>query len=1580
MKKILCFIAVALMGVVAFAQTVTLTFTGRDAADHYVQLNRVTITNLTKGWSETIYWPDTTLIMQNGSGIDESVANGGFALSQNNPNPFSGTTDVNLTVVDAGAVTLEIVDGNGKIVGTHRMYPEIGTHQFRVSLSAAGTYVMTARQNGKTSSIKMVCNGGGSTNAIEYLGMVQTITYVLKSTTTNPFNFGDQMEYVGYATINGTEVESQRITQAQGTSQTFVLQFPVVQHQTPTVTTTVVSNVTETSATCGGIVTADGGTNVIVRGVCYSTSPAPTTADNHTTDGSGTGSFTGSLTGLTAGTTYYVRAYATNSVGTAYGNEVSFTTTIAAQLPTVTTTAASNVAETSATCGGIVTTDGGDNVIVRGVCYSTSPAPTAADNHTTDGSGTGSFTSSLTGLTAGTTYYVRAYATNSVGTAYGNEVSFTTTVAAQLPTVTTTTASNVAEATATCGGTVTTDGGANVIVRGVCYSTSPAPTTADNHTTDGSGTGSFTSSLTGLTAGTTYYVRAYATNSVGTAYGNEVSFTTTAIPTTQDGQPCPNTPTLTDIDGNTYNTVQIGQQCWMKENLRTTHYANSSAIEQGSSTSTTTPYWYYPNNDANNMSTYGLLYNWVAVMNGASSSNNNPSGVQGLCPSGWHLPSEVEWTQLTDYVSSQNLYMCNSDIDYIAKAMASTIGWNSNSNTCAVGNTPDENNATGFSAMPAGGYFVNGINNSFGAYAYFWSTTEHNDTRAYRLRLTSAHAYVSHSDNEKVGGFSIRCLKDNGSSTTYNLPTVTTNAVSNVAETSATCGGNVSSDGGATVTARGVCWSTSQNPTTSSSHTTDGSGMGSFTSSLTGLTASTTYYVRAYATNSIGTTYGNEVSFTTTTGSSAQDGQPCPGTPTLTDVDGNTYNTVWIGQQCWMKENLRTTKYADGTSILVGPSCTQTSTKGYWYYPNKDSSNNSTYGLLYNWKAVIRNTSATPSTNPNRLQGICPTGWHVPSNAEWTQLTDYVSSQSQYICGSSNTHIAKSLATQTGWVNSSEDCAIGNTPNANNATGFSALPAGYCQDAFGYGAFFWLWNSYEYHIGGTVATLWHSTESPSDLSPSDLCNKPCASVRCIKGDGNTVQTLPAVQTLGTSYLATIAICGGNVTDDGGATVTARGVCWSINHNPTIGNSHTTDGSGTDRFTSTLTGLAGNTTYYVRAYATNSIGTAYGEERSFTTFSTQGATIILEAHDVWQDGSGYQLLLDANATAYGSIIPESGPLTSSGDADAATYAAFEYKIPQNADGATTTSNIVLNGSATITIPAGYYDFCITNPTPGDRIWIAGGDDGRKDNFYFDDGKIYHFYISMNEGYDNVTLNTFNSNLTYGQPCQDTPTLTDIDGNTYNTVQIGNQCWMRGNLRTTHYADNTPIAQGNDISDNIPYWYYPDNNPSNRGTYGLLYNWPAVMHSAPSSNTNPSGVQGICPTGWHVPSNAEWTQLTDYVSSQSQYCYDGNSLQIAKALSSNTEWIIEDEYIYEGAVCIDQLRNNATGFSALPAGGAALYYYDCTYNFGISASFWSATEKESAYAYIRFLVANSSEVGGEDYDYNKYVALSVRCVKN
>ena len=127
-----------------------------------------------------------------------------------------------------------------------------------------------------------------------------------------------------------------------------------------------------------------------------------------------------------------------------------------------------------------------------------------------------------------------------------------------------------------------------------------------------------------------------------------------------DNQPCTGATTVTDFDGNIYNTVQIGQQCWMKENLRTIHYSNGTYIPLGSSTSTTTAYRYYPNNDQSNVSTYGYLYNWKAVMGDSSSSSRNPSGVLGICPIGWHVPSDSEWTRLTDYVSSQSQYVCGN--------------------------------------------------------------------------------------------------------------------------------------------------------------------------------------------------------------------------------------------------------------------------------------------------------------------------------------------------------------------------------------------------------------------------------------------------------------------------------------------------------------------------------------------------------------------------------------------------------------------------------------------------------------------------------------------------------------------------------------------------------------------------------------------------------------------------------------------------------------------------------------------------------------------------------------------------------
>ena len=296
----------------------------------------------------------------------------------------------------------------------------------------------------------------------------------------------------------------------------------------PTVTTTPVTNIHQTYAWGGGNVTNTGGLTVFERGICWSTSHNPTTSDSHGCNGTGTGSFTITMGDLTGNTTYYVRSYAINSVGFAYGNEVSFTTSDDGTLPTVTTNTITNITQTAATGGGNVTNTGGSTVTARGVCWSTSHNPTISGNHTINGTGTGSFTSSITGLTSNTTYFVRAYATNGSGTAYGSEECFTTSNDGTLATVITNPVTTFTQTSALGGGVVTSTGNSTITERGVCWSTSHNPTTNNNHTNAPNGTGldEFTVVMNSLTANTTYYVRAYATNSFGTAYGNEVSFTT----------------------------------------------------------------------------------------------------------------------------------------------------------------------------------------------------------------------------------------------------------------------------------------------------------------------------------------------------------------------------------------------------------------------------------------------------------------------------------------------------------------------------------------------------------------------------------------------------------------------------------------------------------------------------------------------------------------------------------------------------------------------------------------------------------------------------------------------------------------------------------------------------------------------------------------------------------------------------------------------------------------------------------------------------------------------------------------------
>ena len=190
-------------------------------------------------------------------------------------------------------------------------------------------------------------------------------------------------------------------------------------------TTDSASQVTSISATVGGNISSDGGGSITARGVAYSNQSRPTLANSVLALGSGTGAFSGQLTSLSASATYYIRAYATNSAGTAYGEERTFTTP-APSVPTLGTQVATGITQSGAISGGNITSDGGSMVTHRGVVYGTVPGPTLSNSFTQNGSGVGSFSSTLSGLAPNTTYYVRAYATNSVGTAYGNEISFIT--------------------------------------------------------------------------------------------------------------------------------------------------------------------------------------------------------------------------------------------------------------------------------------------------------------------------------------------------------------------------------------------------------------------------------------------------------------------------------------------------------------------------------------------------------------------------------------------------------------------------------------------------------------------------------------------------------------------------------------------------------------------------------------------------------------------------------------------------------------------------------------------------------------------------------------------------------------------------------------------------------------------------------------------------------------------------------------------------------------------------------------------------------------------------------------------------
>lgn len=288
--------------------------------------------------------------------------------------------------------------------------------------------------------------------------------------------------------------------------------------------------------------------------------------------------------------------------------------------------------------------------------------------------------------------------------------------------------SNIKQSTAQGGGNITDDGGATLTMRGVCWSKQQSPTIADSKTTDGYATGNFTSSITGLTPNTVYYVRAYATNAKGTGYGNEVMLTTL-----QD------TLTVNDIDGNLYHTVTIGSQVWIVENLKVTQYNDGTPIPLVTvganwGTLTTPAYCWYNNSYATYGAVYGALYNWYAINTGK------------LCPPGWHVPTSAEWAVLTDYLGGE------SEAGGKLKEIETTH-WASPNNGAT--------NETGFTALPGGSRYNNGafqLNVTFNG--LWWSSTEYSASNATYLSMSYNNNIAWSNGNYKEAGFSVRCIKD----------------------------------------------------------------------------------------------------------------------------------------------------------------------------------------------------------------------------------------------------------------------------------------------------------------------------------------------------------------------------------------------------------------------------------------------------------------------------------------------------------------------------------------------------------------------------------------------------------------------------------------------------------------------------------------------------------------------------------------------------------------------------------------------------------------------------------------------------
>ena len=506
-------------------------------------------------------------------------------------------------------------------------------------------------------------------------------------------------------------------------------------------------------------------------------------------------------------------------------------------------------------------------------------------------------------------------------------------------------------------------------------------------------TGDFSVDLSGLTSEESVYYVAFIADSLGgVTYGDTLNFEMPCDPLPSDLTGC-NNGTLTSLNyqGYDYQLVEINGECWFAENLRSENYNDDTAIPSGLedgpwSTTTDGAVTVFDEGGADeafNLAQFGRLYNWYAVNTG------------NLCPSGWHVPSDTDFTALIESLGGE------------------LVAGEKMKSACASLFPLSDTNESGFSALTGGSRNIGGefdLNGSFHPLLYpytdgypwgfFWSSSPSESDAWYR-RLSSTAVDANRISGDVRFGHSIRCVRDPLVAESYDA--------TDIDDDTSTLQGKVLQDGGSNVIATGFKWGLQADLSNAADTTVTMATDSTFAAVLTGLTEDVTYYFSAYATNASGTTYGDTLSFFV-----AQPSYPC-GDLTSVSYQGYDYNIVAIGTQCWFAENLRNANYNNGSAITIGldQAAWSTNTDGaVTVYDNDEATYLADYGRLYNWFAV--NTG-----------NLCPSGWHVPTNAEWTTLTDGLG----------------------GLLNAADALrsSFSDTPawDGTNSSGFSAVAAGY---------------------------------------------------------------------------------------------------------------------------------------------------------------------------------------------------------------------------------------------------------------------------------------------------------------------------------------------------------------------------------------------------------------------------------------------------------------------------------------------------------------------------------------------------------